>query len=78
MDTTRLIYGFLNGAVDVFPFNSTMDLCRDNVTQSVDVFSNIFLNSPYTFPEDNLLWVLDFAELMTFPYGLTYSCMFGA
>lgn len=35
VDTARLIYGFLNGAVDVFPYNSTMDLCRDNVTKSV-------------------------------------------
>ena len=78
VDTARLIYGFLNGAVDVFPFNSTMDLCRDNVTASTEVFSNIFLNSPYTFPEDNLLWVLDLAELVTFPYGLTFSCLFGA
>lgn len=78
VDTKRLIYGFLNGAVDVFPYNSTMDLCRDNVTKSVTVFSNIFLNSPYTFPEDRLLWVFDLAELVTFPYGLTFSCLFGS
>lgn len=62
----------------MFPFNSTLDLCRDNVTKSVEVFSGIFLNSPYTFPDDNLLWVQDLALLMTFPYGLTYSCMFGS
>ena len=42
------------------------------------MFSNIFLNSPYTFPEDNLLYVFDLAELFTFPYGLSYNCLFGS
>jgi len=78
VDTTRLLYGFMNGAVDVFPYNSLPDLCRDNVTTTKALVTDLFLNSPYVYPEDNLLAVEDFSELLTNPYGLTFSCLFGA
>jgi hypothetical protein len=32
-DTLNLLYGFINGAVDVFPIYSMPRLCRDNATQ---------------------------------------------
>ena len=31
-DTGFFMYGFVNGAIDVFPADSLPDLCRDNVT----------------------------------------------
>lgn len=73
-----MIYGFLNGAVDVFPYNSTMDLCRDNITTVRDLSDNLFMNPPYTFPDDNLLYVYDVAELFTIPYGIAFNCLYGA
>lgn len=77
-DGKRLAYGFLNGAVDVFPYDSLPDLCRDNVTYTRDTINDLFINSPYVFPADNLQAVQDFSDLLTYPYGLTFSCLFGA
>lgn len=31
-DTLNILYGFVNGAVDVFPVLSLPRLCRDNAT----------------------------------------------
>ena len=31
-DTQNLIYGFANGAVDVFPYESLPSRCRGNIT----------------------------------------------
>lgn len=78
VDTTRLIYGFMNGAIDVFPYDSLPDLCRDNVTTTKDHINNLFIDSPYIYPEDELEAVTSFSELLANPYGLTFSCLFGA
>ena len=67
----------MNGAVDVFPYDSLPDLCRDNVTTTKDLANNLFIDSPYVFPDDELLAVEDFSELLKNPYGLTFSCLFG-
>jgi len=56
-DTSRIIYGFLNGAVNVFPKGSLPDLCRNNVTATKNMVSNMFINSYYTFPADYKLAV---------------------
>jgi hypothetical protein len=32
--TTDLLYGIANGAIDVFPFTSNPNRCRNNITQS--------------------------------------------
>lgn len=78
VDTTRLIYGFMNGAIDVFPYDSLPDLCRDNVTTTKDLVTTLFIDSPYIFPDDELEAIEDFSDLLTNPYGLTFSCLFGA
>jgi len=77
-DGKRLAYGFMNGAIDVFPYDSLPDLCRDNVTYTRDTVNDLFINSPYVFPDDNLDYVEDISDLLTYPYGLTFSCLFGA
>lgn len=40
-DTLNLLYGFINGAVDVFPIYSLPRLCRDNATQIYQVANNM-------------------------------------
>lgn len=78
VDTTRLLYGFMNGAIDVFPYNSLPDLCRNNVTTTKDLSTKLFVDKPYVLPDDSLERVEDFSELLRNPYGLTFSCLFGA
>jgi hypothetical protein len=68
----------MNGAIDVFPYDSLPDLCRDNVTESKALILDLFVNSPYIYPDDNLEAIEDFSVLLTTPYGLTFSCLFGA
>ncbi len=41
-DTGNLLYGFVNGAVDVFPVDSLPDLCRDNATQIYQTLNDMF------------------------------------
>lgn len=68
----------MNGAINVFPIDSLPDLCRDNVTSAKATVTTLFINSPYVYPADNLNGVEDFADLMAYPYGVTFSCLFGA
>lgn len=77
-DAYRLLYGFLNGAVDVFPYNSLPDLCRDNATATKTNIEELFITSKYVLPEENLEAVTAFSQVLTYPYGLSFSCLFGA
>lgn len=77
VDGSRLAYGFLNGAVDVFPVNSLPDLCRDNTTQTKDLIQKLFIEKPYILPQENLKWIYDISQLLKNPYGLAFSCMYG-
>lgn len=77
-DAQRLAYGFMNGAVDVFPYRSLPDLCRDNVTFTRKTIDDLFVDGRYNLPTENLEYVTAIAELLTYPYGLSFSCMFGA
>ena len=56
-DGYRLFYGFLNGAVDVFPYDSLPDLCRDNVTETKEVSWDLFVLDRYVLPEENLEYI---------------------
>ncbi len=67
----------MNGAVDVFPIKSLPDLCRKNVTASVSTVEDLFIDKIYTWPTDDLDYVDEFADLLTYPYGLTFSCIYG-
>lgn len=49
-DAYRLLYGFLNGAVDVFPYNSLPDLCRDNTTATRTTVTELFVTNKYVLP----------------------------
>jgi len=55
-DTQNLIYGFANGMVDVFPFESLPSRCRGNITQIYQAINNLFFANPlpYTWPEDDV------------------------
>jgi len=77
-DAYRLLYGFLNGATDVFPYNSLPDLCRDNVTETKATAADLFLLNRYVLPTENLEFITAFSQLLTYPYGLSFSCLFGA
>lgn len=77
-DAYRLFYGFLNGATDVFPYDSLPDLCRDNVTETKSTAFDLFVLDRYVRPEENLEYVTAFSRLLTYPYGLSFSCLFGA
>lgn len=77
-DAYRLLYGFLNGATDVFDIGSLPDLCRDNVTETKQVSTDLFVNNRYVLPDENLEFITAFSELLTNPYGLSFSCLFAA
>ena len=66
-----MFYGFLNGAVDVTPYNSSLDLCRDNITDSRKTSMDLFVDGRYTLPEENLEYVTNLALLLTYPYGVS-------
>lgn len=72
------MYGFLNGATDVFPYDSLPDLCRDNVTETKKTYLDLFVDSRYVRPEENLQYYTAISEFLTYPYGLSFSCLFGA
>lgn len=78
VDAYRLFYGFLNGAVDVFPYDSLPDLCRDNVTETKETAFDLFVLNRYVLPEENLEYVTAISRLLTYPYGVSFSCLFGA
>lgn len=77
-DAYRLIYGFLNGAIDVFPYDSLPDLCRDNITDTKIVTEELFITNKYVLPDENLEAVTAFSRILTYPYGISFSCLFGA
>lgn len=74
----RMIYGFANGIVDVFPYESLPSRCRGNVTQIYQAVNNLFLADPlpYTWPEDDVEYMYEIQSILQFPYGVTFSCAF--
>ena len=49
--------GFVNGAIDVFPYDSLPDLCRDNATLAKKTSQDLFLDNRYTLPSENLEYI---------------------
>ena len=74
----EFIYGFANGAVDVFPFQSLPDRCRGNVTSVYQAVNNLFFADPlpYSWPEDDVEYMFQIQDIMQFPYGVSFSCAF--
>ena len=60
-DTQNLFYGFVNGIIDVFPYESLPSRCRGNITQIYNAIFNLFFASPlpYTWPEDDVQYMLE-------------------
>jgi len=52
-------------------------LCRDNTTLAKKTAYDLFLNNRYTLPAENLEYITAFSSLLTYPYGLSFSCLFG-
>ena len=75
-DTGYLLYGFVNGAIDVFPSDSLPDLCRDNTTNIYDTVNDIFIDWDYDMSNDDVEFAEDIQMMMKFPYGFTFSCFF--
>lgn len=59
------------------PYNSSLDLCRDNITDSRKTSLDLFVDGRYTLPEENLEYVTNLALLLTYPYGVSYNCLYG-
>lgn len=76
-DTERVIYGFINGAVDVFPYNSLPQLCRGNSTETEKGIEDLFIKERYELPRENLEAVTALSVLLQKPYGISFSCLFG-
>lgn len=61
----------------MFPIDSLPDLCRDNLTDTKATSTDLLLNNRYVLPEENLEYVTAISQLLTYPYGVSYSCLFG-
>ena len=77
-DTQNLIYGFANGVVDVFPYESLPSRCRGNITQIYQAINNLFFADPlpYSWPDNDLDYMYEVQSILQFPYGVTFSCAF--
>ena len=77
-DTQKLIYGFANGVVDVFPYESLPSRCRGNITQIYQAINNLFFADPlpYSWPDNDLDYMYEVQSILQFPYGVTFSCAF--
>jgi hypothetical protein len=73
-DGKRIIYGFLNGAVNVFPLESMQVVCRNNVTSFKSTFEYLFLKRLFDGRDDYVTIVDHTAAMLRYPYGLTFSC----
>ena len=80
---TDYINGFFEGLVDVFPYDSNPQRCRNNFTVSYDALDRLFLNSEYDWVDG---WnddsqsegiITDLAYLLKWPFGASYSCFWG-
>jgi len=61
----------------VFPYDSLPDLCRDNMTIAKKTVQDLFIDSRYTIPGEELEYITAVSSLLTYPYGLSFSCLFG-
>lgn len=61
-DGLNLGYGFLNGAVDVFPTESLPNYCRTNTSNSYWQVMNVFVKNEYNFRQE--------ADLLAFFLGI--------
>ena len=77
-DTQNLFYGFANGVVDVFPYESLPSRCRGNITQIYQAINNLFFAdpNPYSWPENDIDYMYEIQSILQFPYGVTFSCAF--
>lgn len=78
-DLASVLYGILNGAIDVFPYSSNPNRCRNNITQSYDSVQN-WINWDYDIvlnEEDRLTFFKEMSYLVQLPFGVCYSCYWG-
>lgn len=84
---TDFTNGFFEGIVDVFPYESNPQRCRNNFTVSYDAFNRMFLlgssDGGYDWVNgwgDNTFnegIVKDTSFLLKLPFGASYSCYWG-
>ena len=78
-DVLNILYGIVNGAIDVFPYSSNPNRCRNNITQSWGAVVNWY-NWNYDFigSEDDRLTVFkEISYFIELPFGVCYSCYWG-
>lgn len=84
---TDFMNGFFEGLVDVFPFESNPQRCRNNFTVSYDAIDRMFVknkdNGGYDWKEGwgdeafNQNIITDTAYILKLPFGASYSCYWG-
>lgn len=77
-ETLPLLQGIGKGMADVFPQGSIQDLCRLNVSAAYTTSNTMFFDWGYSLPNDYPVFFGDVANLMTYPYGITFNCFYSA
>lgn len=52
-DGYDIIYGFLNGMIDVFPQHTLPQFCRSNITQAYWAVFRLFVNFEYNLSQED-------------------------
>jgi len=75
-DRIPLLKAFGNGMADVFPQDSLQDRCRLNISNTYTTTDTLLARGSYTFATDKAVLFNDIANLMTYPYGLMFNCLY--
>lgn len=78
-DIIDLLYGMVNGAIDVFPYSSNPNRCRNNITQTYTAIIN-WVNWDYDIvnsEDDRLTFFKEMSYVVQLPFGVCYSCYWG-
>ena len=65
-DTQNLFYGFANGVIDVFPYDSLPSRCRGNITQIFQAINNLFFATPlpYSWPDNDIDYMYEIQSIL--------------
>lgn len=80
-DLSNLAYGLGNGIIDVFPYESNPNRCRNNITQTYGAVQNWVkfatdstMYDLWNNADDRLSFVKEMSYVLEFPFGVCYSC----
>ena len=75
----QIFYGFLNGVIDVFPYESLPNYCRLNITQTYWVVMRMFVNNQWDLAEleAQKSFMISIQQFVQFPYFTSFNCYYG-